>query len=453
MSYLYGDSTASSLEVNYIDLVREVVGFCAEALGCELRVAQGRVRLAAMEQSAAADGERLRRVEGLVAGALQEQVKAGESAEGRCAAMIVRAAADAVAAELTAARAAIDAEAARCTAEATRELGVCLEALQRLLLAYDLPETHVGLHVGLAGTRYATRAILKTAFGLEARLDLEVPAGHLLAEIVRVDRLADRLEVHAPELAGWLHKEVKLRPQRLDRHHVAELSIASGESTLKLRAETEGPGPGFDLAFRDETPRATLTRVDERGAPAGAPFELSEADATKVRALRDKLAAAATELLQHRKALLGATLDGAPLGVDGSASRLVERMVGAIAPTVREIAARSQSTGELVLRRLLGDGRREELFVSKAELQQKVEPLPAAARLLFAPLWVEDHPVPAADAAAATAPPRLPRRTPPLGSPMPAPAPPASDPVAAVAEPREPAAAAPNGAGPAGPGR
>jgi len=366
--------------------------------------------------------------------------------------MIVRAAADAVAAELTAARAAIDAEAARCTAEATRELGVCLEALQRLLLAYDLPETHVGLHVGLAGTRYATRAILKTAFGLEARLDLEVPAGHLLAEIVRVDRLADRLEVHAPELAGWLHKEVKLRPQRLDRHHVAELSIASGESTLKLRAETEGPGPGFDLAFRDETPRATLTRVDERGAPAGAPFELSEADATKVRALRDKLAAAATELLQHRKALLGATLDGAPLGVDGSASRLVERMVGAIAPTVREIAARSQSTGELVLRRLLGDGRREELFVSKAELQQRIEPLPAVARGLFAPLWIEDRPA-AADAAASKLPPRPPRRTPPLGSPMPVPAAPAPETATAAGEPREAPAAPPNGAGPPGPGR
>jgi hypothetical protein len=57
-----------------------------------------------------------------------------------------------------------------------------------------------------------------------------------------------------------------------------------------------------------------------------------------------------------------------------------------MAPTVREIAARSGSADELIIRRLLGDGRREERFVRRSELLDKLAPLPETARSLFAPL-------------------------------------------------------------------
>jgi hypothetical protein len=60
----------------------------------------------------------------------------------------------------------------------------------------------------------------------------------------------------------------------------------------------------------------------------------------------------------------------------------------AMAPTVQEIASRSQSPGELVLRRLIGEARREEIFLSKQELKSKVEVLNERSRALFDPLWV-----------------------------------------------------------------
>ena len=50
---------------------------------------------------------------------------------------------------------------------------------------------------------------------------------------------------------------------------------------------------------------------------------------------------------------------------------------------VQEIAARSQSPGELVLRRQLADDRREEIFLSKSELRRKIEPLAEGERSLF----------------------------------------------------------------------
>ena len=58
----------------------------------------------------------------------------------------------------------------------------------------------------VAGGRYAGRARMKTGFGLEAVVDLEVPAGNLFERVVRVDRLMERLDVQAPEVGGWLSK-------------------------------------------------------------------------------------------------------------------------------------------------------------------------------------------------------------------------------------------------------
>ena len=83
-----------------------------------------------------------------------------------------------------------------------------------------------------------------------------------------------------------------------------------------------------------------------------------------------------------------AQIDDVPLSQHAHPRLLVERLVAAMAPTVREIAAHSLSPGELVLKRLLAGDRREEIFVAKSELAQKLEPLPAALRKVLAPLGI-----------------------------------------------------------------
>ena len=53
----------------------------------------------------------------------------------------------------------------------------------------------------------------------------------------------------------------------------------------------------------------------------------------------------------------------------------------------------------MILRRLLAGDRREEIFLSKAELKQKLDPLNDANRGLFDPLWVSALPSASAKAA------------------------------------------------------
>jgi hypothetical protein len=69
---------------------------------------------------------------------------------------------------------------------------------------------------------------------------------------------------------------------------------------------------------------------------------------------------------------------------------VAERLIGQLAPVVSEIAARSGAPGELVLRRDVGGGRREEVYVTKAELCEKVMVLPPSRRAAFERLGLHD---------------------------------------------------------------
>src|SRR5450631_1544920 len=393
MSYLYGDSTPSTLEVNFIDFLRDAVEFCVQVLLADQSIVGGQARTRELDHVAAAEVERLQKVGVLVSKAF-EGVPLGEedSAAARCVAAIVRSASDLVRAETAAVLSSLDAEINKRDAEATRERDGCVKALGVLLVKHDLPDMTLDLHLGVTGgARYGCRERMTTGFGLDAVLDLEIPANHLFDRVVRVDRLTERLDVKVPEMGGWLHKEVKLRAQHLEKHHVAALSIRASGGTLKLRTAVDGTGPGFDIVFAKDAPRVRLARVDQREGPPEPPFDLEEADASKLLALHEKLAAAAIELTRHRKGIVEATLDGELLRTHAKPSLLVERLIATMAPIVQEIASRSQSPGELVLRRLLGDGRREEIFLSKEELKLKLEPLLEGNRALFDSLWLDGN--------------------------------------------------------------
>ena len=388
MKYLYGDSTASNLDVNYVEFLRDAVEFGVQILLSDQRVVQGRAHMRTLEHATAAEMERLQKLPPLVTKAFEgTSLGAGDSATARCVSAISDAAAELVREETTALHTALDVEVAKQNAQAGRERDGCLKALEALLLKHDLPETGLGIVLTMHGARYECRARIKTGSGLEAVLEQEIPSNHLFDRIVRVDRITERLDVNAPEVGGWLNKGVKQRTQHLEKHHLTELAIGASAGSLKLRLAPDGTGPGFDVIFSKQAPRARLARVDQQGT-ADQPFDVDDNDAKTLLAFYDKLVAAAIELGGHRKRLLDAKIDGEPLKTHARPALLVERLIAAIAPTVQEIAARSQSPGELVLRRLLAGDRREEIFLAKSELKQKLEPLVDVNRSLFEPLWL-----------------------------------------------------------------
>jgi len=393
MSYLYGDSTPSQLEVNFVDFLRDCLDFgVAVALstdGLRRQTQRGDV----LRREARSDVDRLEKLGmGVELAVKSLSIDEGDTPTARCALTIIRSTNDLVRSEIQAVNSTLETEEARLEVARAGERASCVKALEALLLRHDLPNSSARLILkARPNAPYAAQLRTATPLGIAATIEIEVPASDLFGHLIRVDRIFDRLEVQAPEVGGWLHKERKLRPQRLGKLHIIELDLGAKETSIKLRAAADGSGPGFDVLMSVEAPHVRLMRVEEREGSPDPAFEVDDADAAKLLALLQKVEGPARALGAHRKALVQATLDERPLRDHDEPTVLVERLVQAIAPVVREIAERSPSATELVLKRLVGGGRREEIFVAKSELREKLERLPTALRALFDPLGLGDE--------------------------------------------------------------
>jgi hypothetical protein len=78
-----------------------------------------------------------------------------------------------------------------------------------------------------------------------------------------------------------------------------------------------------------------------------------------------------------------ATLRSVPVHEIVHPEVIAEVIIDSVAPLVREMARRSSTEGELGLKRYLGDGRREELFMRYEELLAGTDALLPRHRLMF----------------------------------------------------------------------
>jgi hypothetical protein len=86
-----------------------------------------------------------------------------------------------------------------------------------------------------------------------------------------------------------------------------------------------------------------------------------------------------------------AQLKGRPLDEQDPAE-VCTGIVRLVASLTRELLKRSGAEGEIVLRRNLGAGHREEVFVTTAELLESIATLPPSLRRAFSPLGLEEQP-------------------------------------------------------------
>jgi hypothetical protein len=390
MPFLYGDSTPSTLEINYIDFLRDALDFSAQVLGADERQGVNVARAGELRRAAEIEVARLESFGDAIARAVE--VAGGgapDSPTTQCALGVKRSAADLVRNAIDRVRAAAEGEIAQRAAQAERDRGAAAQALGTLVLRHDLPDATTEVRVALAdASRYVARLHVHALGDLNAVIDLDIAADNPFAHALRVDKVVERLEVHAPEISGWLRKEVKLKPQRLDKEYITELVVSGNDTRISLRASLDGAGAGYDVVVRRQSPRVSLTRVGE-GAELPA-FDLTDDDETKMLDLEEKLVGAAGELIDARRALAEATLGGQPLVGHPAARTMVERLVEKMAPIVQEIARRSQTQTELVLKRLLDNGRREEIFISRDELERKFDGLSGEARAILASLGLSE---------------------------------------------------------------
>jgi hypothetical protein len=400
-NYLYGDSSPSGLTSNFLEFLRDALDFSVHVLLADEAIKAGRARIEVLRTEAAAEEERLDAFVGTVADAILRGDKGLEgSFTARCAARLAERCSETQAETMAAIQSQLAGDVAAVNAAENAARAGCIAALSSLLAPHVPPDATLVRRIALSPERvYAATLSGSTSFGLTWTFDLGIAEGSTWTSPLRLERIASPIELRAPQVTGWISKEVKVRPIRIEKHVVVALETTGQRTRVELRAE-----PTFDSGFDFDVDLATGTVQAVRVAPSedgsAGPFAIQENDASIVLALVDKLQHDASTLEPGR--LIEAALDGAELRSVESFAPLVDRLVGMLAPIVREIAARSLTANELVLRRALADDRREEFFLAKSTLRDKLAVLDVPLRAHFTPLALEPRP---AENGASAAPP------------------------------------------------
>ncbi|GAC1356965.1 MAG: hypothetical protein NVSMB47_10230 [Polyangiales bacterium] len=390
MGFVYGDSSPFPYELDYIALVRKVVQCGARLLHAQTSIDEAQRRRSTSEQSRLSERARLDRITEAVRQAMQPY-GTGPERQVRVAGRVVDSARFVVDGELTAIESGHGDEIRRAEADVQQARRDVFDAIEGFLRSHDVPGTEVGLRLFAEDEAYAGQVTVTAPFGVEAIFHAAIPEVHEWKRARRVGELAPGTEIHVPQESGFFSKRIEPRPVRLDKLFVAEIAATSAGSRISLKKALRS-GPGYELEISaGVVPRATLHELDDEGLVTGSPpLTLDDEDSTHVFRMWNAILASTQDLMQRRETMRSATFDGTTVLELDVPRAIVAKMVDSVAPTVREIERRSGTPRELVLRRDLGEGRRQETYVTKAELQELVISVAPSLRSVFAPFELDE---------------------------------------------------------------
>lgn len=273
------------------------------------------------------------------------------------------------------------------TAEANQlqPRAMVLPALSAFLSAHELPDTAWGIRwiAGLAGA--ATRAELqaRTPFGMEATFEVAIPATHIWARAAHVAVLGfdATISLMKKPLVG----KAKPMPVVLSEYAVTQVVLTTDRATMRLSKSSKSPSEGIEFVFGPDPAVAEVhaTRVDKAGYPLQDGEKLTSSDAVAVQRLWTRVTTLLGGLVAYRTRAITVKLGGVAVSEIGKPIVIAQTVLRALAPYVREIASRTSVPRELALKRELGDGCREELFIHYETVLEKIMSLSAPHQALF----------------------------------------------------------------------
>ncbi len=398
MQYRYGDSTDAPFDVDFLALSEAVIAYAVRVMLAAERIRDARADVSARMQSASDHVAQIEALGARLRTALACPTDGIEKPVDRVADAIAQAAHDEIGAGVARVKSRLADLTEGADQDIERERARCVLALSRLLATHDLPGCQATLRLELRDRGgYSVALRLVGPVDLDVDFDLDVPDDSLLCGPLRVRDVVGKLRVRVPAPRRWPRSGAKLVPRALDKLVVTEVVHSNARSTIALR-DASGVA-GYDVTVEPGADAVRIAAVGDDRANALPIHHADGADAEALMALHDELVGAAIPLAENRSRMVRAELGGTPISVLSDPEVPALRLIEWLAPTMREIAARSGSATELVIEVVYGRGTRR-IVRERAVLRAAVEMLPEQLRGAFFALGLE-------------APPRKTRATPP----------------------------------------
>ena len=259
-------------------------------------------------------------------------------------------------------------------------------AVQQFLTTQPLIVLDTGLRIDLVGEAYEAAAVCLLPGGIEVSYRLAVdrlPSWQAPRRLL--DLAGGEMELQIGLRKKWLSKDMTREIKRIHEQFVSTVGLNAQRAEIHLRKKSDSEEDDLVLIIHQErgVREAEIHRPGEEGTFPAAPDDIHN-----LYRLWASIREATDQLLEEKGVVERISLDGHDVFEEGLVVPFIERCVEIYAPIVDQIERRSPSPRELSLKLEHPDGRREELYLRKDELQALVGELSERMLKILAPLNV-----------------------------------------------------------------
>ena len=372
--YRYGDGTPFPLDDNFIETLTSAVESCTNAFMPLTELDERRNRAKAARVEANDELARLAELEKVLGAALAPfMVNDKKSAQAQQAAQKTLIAAKQT---IQGSKAQIESRVSALEAQASASTSseAVLQALRPFFDHHQLPSAKWIMSWDVRGNEAQADA-MSAAGRLTANYRLQID---LFRQPIRVDQLADGVVVHMMK-KGLLGK-AKPAPVDLGKYVMVAFERTQTEHVITLREKSDRQSQGLRFTVAEHT--ATWQSLTANGESETEANPLDGEDFAGIRRLGEGAQKALKDLTNSRT-LTDITLGGQALASLPEPRVVPMEVLHQLTPLARTIREKSRMSGELVLKRDIAGGKREELFVPRAQLSQHFAKLPPNYRQPF----------------------------------------------------------------------
>lgn len=388
MRYLYGDSVPFPPQYDFLAALE---AFCTQAARVVRLDAESRALRKSAEEAAVTRARAVEELEGFhqeALGALRDAAK--DSAQPlvhdyvrQVADLASRIAEDARRMALTTS----DREAAQARAECDKRRAEVRDALEKLFVAVRLPVEETQVTMTLVDGRNDMTGSVTFEGGIYATFTLGSGEVSDWSAPRHVRELAQDVTLPVGVKRSMFKRTVAPETITLDEYVFGGFDLKDDRAEIRLRRRAQEPDSlVFTLRRIDDKLKAEVHHPDDAEADSGLPSVLDHTSATEVERLWQLLRQACNPVLARKKRLVRLVLGGNDVFEHDLGGKLVSHIVSVIAPIVSEVAKRSPNAHELSLKVENDSGRREEIYLRKAQLVSVLSSVTPKERGVFDPL-------------------------------------------------------------------
>jgi hypothetical protein len=270
-------------------------------------------------------------------------------------------------------------------AETDRRRAEIRDALEKMLVAVRLPVDETRITAQLTDSHNEMSAVfvhdgeLVSTFTLDPLDEWRAPR--------RVTDFAQGVSLPVGVRRSMFKKGVAAETIALDEYVISGFELRDDRAEIRMRKKIEQPDSlVFAVRRIDDRLTAEVHYPSDAEAEGGLPAVLDQTSASQMERLWQLLRTAVAPMLQRKRRMVQLLLGGRDVADGDLSSAVVALVVRVIAPTVGEIARRSPNVHELSLKIENDTGRREEIYLRKAQLVSVLSSVAPTERGVFEPL-------------------------------------------------------------------